>query len=337
MTSTSSFKDSVLDVLCGSIAGASGKVIEYPFDTIKVRLQSQPDHLPARFLGPLDCFQQTIRRDGFAGLYRGVGSPIVGAAAENASLFLSYEWAQKLLRQQFYRHIEETEKLPFSALFVSGAISGIITSFILTPIELIKCQMQVQSLYHSYCSSGGSGNNTTAGLSGNNVSGPRVDSKSIHTLKMPGMFNLISSIYQRDGFSGFWRGQTGTLLREAGGSSAWFGCYEYVSSWFRTHNGNRDYNTTGESMIAGAVSGVAFNLSLFPADTIKSRIQTEALTGDTNKRSAGFLQVGKAIYRNGGIKALYRGCGITVARAAPSSAIIFTTYEKLKEVAKDVF
>lgn len=334
MTSTSSFKDSVLDVLCGSIAGAAGKVIEYPFDTVKVRLQSQPDHLPARFLGPLDCFQQTIRRDGFGGLYRGVGSPIVGAAAENASLFLSYEWAQKLLKSQFYRHLDETERLPFGALLVCGSISGIVTSFILTPIELIKCQMQVQSLYYPHNTGGGSNNNVTAGFVGNNTNRSRVDAKNIHTFKMPGTFSLVSGIYQRDGLSGFWRGQTGTLLREAGGSSAWFGCYEYISNWFRVRN-SRDYNTTGEAMAAGAVAGVAFNLSLFPADTIKSRIQTEMLTETSKKRNTGFLKVGKAIYKSGGIKALYRGCGITVVRAAPSSAIIFTTYEKLKEVAKD--
>lgn len=77
------------DIAYGSIAGIAGKYVEYPFDTVKVRLQSQPDHLPLRYKGPLDCFAQSLRQDGFLGLYRGVTAPLVGAAAENASLFFS--------------------------------------------------------------------------------------------------------------------------------------------------------------------------------------------------------------------------------------------------------
>lgn len=77
------------DVVCGSVAGIVGKYIEYPFDTVKVRLQSQPDHLPLRYTGPLDCFKQSLRQDGFLGIYRGISAPLVGAAVENACLFFS--------------------------------------------------------------------------------------------------------------------------------------------------------------------------------------------------------------------------------------------------------
>lgn len=55
------------------------KVFEHPFDLIKVRLQSQPLDRPARFLGPIDCFKQTLAGEGFLGLYR------VGAFGEDYS------------------------------------------------------------------------------------------------------------------------------------------------------------------------------------------------------------------------------------------------------------
>jgi len=70
-------------------AGIIGKFIEYPFDTIKVRLQSQPDDQPLRYRGPLDCFRQSLKQDGIRGLYRGISPPLVGAAAENSALFFS--------------------------------------------------------------------------------------------------------------------------------------------------------------------------------------------------------------------------------------------------------
>jgi ornithine carrier protein len=38
-----------------------------------------------------------------------------------------------------------------------------------------------------------------------------------------------------------------------------------------------------------------------------------------------------AIWRQYGLKGLYRGCGITVVRSAPSSAFIFIIFDALKE------
>ena len=59
----------------------AGKLIEYPFDTVKVslyvlrlliqvRLQTQSDVKPLQFRGPLDCFRQTFHNEGFLGFYR---------------------------------------------------------------------------------------------------------------------------------------------------------------------------------------------------------------------------------------------------------------------------
>lgn len=82
-------EEALKDVVCGSVAGIIGKYIEYPFDTVKVRLQSQPDTLPLRYNGPLDCFKKSLQRDGFLGIYRGISAPLVGAAVETSSLFFS--------------------------------------------------------------------------------------------------------------------------------------------------------------------------------------------------------------------------------------------------------
>jgi ornithine carrier protein len=82
-------EEAIKDIVCGSVAGVVGKYIEYPFDTVKVRLQSQPDNLPLRYTGPLDCFKKSLQRDGFIGIYRGISAPLVGAAVETSTLFFS--------------------------------------------------------------------------------------------------------------------------------------------------------------------------------------------------------------------------------------------------------
>jgi solute carrier family 25 S-adenosylmethionine transporter 26 len=63
---------------------------------------------------------------------------------------------------------------------------------------------------------------------------------------------------------------------------------------------------------AGAFAGVAVDVSLFPIDTIKTRLQAPG----------GFLQ-------NGGWRGIYRGIGSVSAGSAPSgpSLLIFLTYQ----------
>lgn len=292
--------EALKDIAFGSMAGMIGKVLEYPFDTIKVRLQSQPDEAPLRYRGPLDCFTQSLRQDGIRGIYRGISSPLVGAAAENSSLFFSYNIAQSFTRYQLYPGLAPKENLPMGALIMCGAASGAFASFVLTPIELIKCKMQVQSI-------------------------STVPSQGVR----PGPLRLVGDIYRIYGVRGLWHGQMGTFLRETGGSAAWFGSYEYFSMELRRRRNTKTL-AASEMMLAGAAAGVGYNFILFPADSIKSRMQTEAI-GLASNEVKGFWAVGSGIYQAGGLKALYRGCGITCMRSAPSSAVIFLCYEKLKE------
>lgn len=79
-------------------------------------------------------------------------------------------------------------------------------------------------------------------------------------------------------------------------------------------------------MSSGAFAGVFYNVLLFPADCIKSTIQTEDELRGLAKSGEGrrsFMHVGRDIVRVRGIKGLYQGCGVTALRAAPSSALIF--------------
>ncbi|GKT83219.1 amino-acid transporter arg-13 [Colletotrichum tofieldiae] len=126
--------------LAHQVAGVVGKYIEYPFDTVKVRLQSQPDNQPLRYKGPIDCFRQSIKAEGVLGLYRGISAPLVGAALENSSLF----FFERIGRAAVYSSgwTPQGQELSLSALWFTGAFSGFFTSYVLTPVELVKCKIQ---------------------------------------------------------------------------------------------------------------------------------------------------------------------------------------------------
>ncbi|KAI8980491.1 mitochondrial carrier domain-containing protein [Pilobolus umbonatus] len=305
-----------------------GKVMEYPFDTIKVRLQTQPLDRP-HYAGPWDCFRTLLRQEGLRGIFtyelipsifQGMSSPLVGSMIENAALFVGYRQVQRMIRN-YSTSPEELERqkdmpedelpsLGMSQLVLAGAASGAIASLVLTPVELVKCKLQVQIGTHS----------VTNGV------------------RFTGPFHVVRHILATYGPSGFYRGYIATLLRETGGGAFWFGAYEYCCLQFiKAHRLSTGEDITKKDlsplqlMAGGAIGGMAYNASLFPVDVIKSQMQTDEqlLSGHKVSSQRTFIQTARAIYEGGGYKAFYRGCGITVARSAPTSAIIFLTYELL--------
>ncbi|CAL1709041.1 unnamed protein product [Somion occarium] len=324
------------DIAFGSIAGMISKVFEHPFDLTKVRLQSQVLDETARFSGPIDCLKQTFQKEGIRGLYRGLPAPIVGAMTENAALFLSYNELQNGIRKLIDKPI--SQDLTLGELSIAAAGAGAITSFFLTPIELVKCKMQVQMLMSPAVTVEPS---TVAGV----ATASHHPSPSFS--KLPGPIAVLTSVVRETGFRGLWLGHTGTLIRETGGGAAWFVSKEAVARLLLSRRQNTEFsgdapqNETApkkkpelrgwESAVSGACAGVAYNVALFPADTVKSAMQTEA---ELRPRAAGqaapsFIAIFRAMYKAQGLKGLYAGCGVTVARAVPSSALIFLIYDKL--------
>jgi len=319
-SSSSALVDGVKDIAFGSVAGMVSKVFEHPFDLCKVRLQSQVLDQTARFNGPIDCLTQTWRNEGIRGLYRGLPAPIVGATVENAILFLSYGQIQRAIRFSSGKDASSTDT-SIAQKVAAGAGAGAITSFFLTPIELVKCKMQVQML---------TAEPATAVPAHNRMS------------SLPGPIQVFKNVLRTKGVRGLWLGQTGTLLRETGGCAAWFGTKEAICDFLLTRRrhrlpeGARLELKEWESAIAGACAGVAYNIVLFPADSVKSALQTEEELRPRNGASSGgakrtFWGMGRAMYASQGVRGLYAGMGITVARAIPSSAMIFLIYDGLSK------
>ena len=249
---------------------------------------------------------------------------------ENAGLFVAYSQLQHAIHWITGR--PASQDLTLTQLAIAGAGAGTATSFVLTPVELIKCKMQVQML--AVDASGSSMPSPASGAAAAAL-GPSIKPQSL-----PGPIAVLTSVIRNDGIRGLWLGQTGTLIRETGGGAAWFACKEFVA----THLVQRRAIRTGtplarkdilpwESAVSGACAGAAFNFSLFPADTVKSAMQTEEELRPRGKGGAPptFLGTARALWKAQGIRGFYAGCGITVARAIPSSALIFLIYDGLSK------
>jgi len=67
------------------------------------------------------------------------------------------------------------------------------------------------------------------------------------------------------------------------------------------------------SFVAGAVAGLVVDVTLFPLDTLKTRLQSQY----------GF-------WKSGGFKGIYKGVGPTAVGSAPCAALFFVTYNEIK-------
>ncbi|CBQ68758.1 related to mitochondrial amino acid transporter ARG-13 [Sporisorium reilianum SRZ2] len=351
------------DIAFGSIAGMVSKVFEHPFDLVKVRLQTQSADRPARYAGAFDCFKQTYLQEGIRGLYRGLSMPVLGATLENACLFFTYNQIQSAIRwfngearSSSAAKADAESPLSIPQLAIAAAGAGSVTSVVLTPIELIKCKMQVQMITREQRAPAVVSPTPqpqpqlqqTRSLYTSAVRSAAASSQPAQTLKtLDGPLALLRHTVATDGIRGLWLGQTGTLLRETGGGIAWFLAFESCSrhliarkklQWKRDDVSKKDLSSL-ELVGAGALAGVSYNVVLFPADSVKSTMQTEqemrlARAGESWKRT-GFYDTFKKIYSTRGVRGLYAGCGVTCLRSAPSSAIIFLMYNKLEKLSDE--
>ncbi|CAI4064229.1 hypothetical protein N7582_002624 [Saccharomyces uvarum] len=279
-------EDAIRDIVNGSIAGACGKVIEFPFDTVKVRLQTQSSSV---FPTTWSCIKYTYQHEGIVrGFFQGIASPLVGASLENAMLFVSYNQCHKFLEKH-------TNVSSLGEVLISGGVAGSCASLVLTPVELVKCKLQVANLQS-------------------------ISTNVKHTKVLP----TIKAIVSERGVTGLWQGQSGTFIRESLGGIAWFATYELMKQSLKDRHAlddpKRNENKIWELLVSGGSAGLAFNASIFPADTVKSIMQTEHIS---------LTNAVKNIFTKFGIKGFYRGLGITLFRAVPANAAVFYIFETL--------
>lgn len=130
--------DVAKDLASGTIGGAAQLIVGHPFDTIKVKLQSQPAPLPGqspKFAGAIDAVRQTLTAEGAGGLYKGMGAPLATVAALNAVLFTVRGQMEALLRS------EPGAPLTINQQVICGGGAGVAVSVLACPTELIKCRL----------------------------------------------------------------------------------------------------------------------------------------------------------------------------------------------------
>ncbi|EFA84164.1 mitochondrial substrate carrier family protein [Heterostelium album PN500] len=293
------------DFMAGSVGGMSSMLTGHPFDTIKVMLQDGSGNVP-KFKNGWQALKYTVQMDGIRGVYRGLSVPLVSVSFINSIFFVTNNHCQKLF------HPNNDTLIPYHKVAAAGAIAGGTISFFLTPRDLIKSKLQVQSRNTNLLSTV-----TTKGEP------PRQFYK--------GPIDVIRQIIRKDGFLGLFKGLRPTLARDIPGDMVYFTMYEFMKrklSALSKSSGHPEHFPAWVAIGAGGCAGMSFWASIYPLDVIKTRIQTQPEPAIYK----GIIHCAKEIYRKEGIATFYKGFSATILRAFPTSAVNFFMYETTKKM-----
>ncbi|XP_076971856.1 solute carrier family 25 member 45 isoform X2 [Tamandua tetradactyla] len=186
----------VEEFVAGWISGALGLVLGHPFDTIKVRLQTQ-----TTYRGIVDCAIKIYRHESLLGFFKGMSFPIASIAVVNSVLFGVYSNA--LLALTATSHHERRAQPPsYTHIFAAGCAGGFVQSYFLAPFDLIKVRLQ----------------NQTEPRAGPGGPPPRYR----------GPVHCVTSICREEGPRGLFRGAWALVLRDTPTLGVYFLTYEWL-------------------------------------------------------------------------------------------------------------
>ncbi|KDR83113.1 hypothetical protein GALMADRAFT_238935 [Galerina marginata CBS 339.88] len=112
----------VHSLLAGGIAGTSVDLLFFPIDTVKTRLQASQGFRAA---------------GGFSGVYKGVGSVVIGSAPGAAAFFSTYETMKKTF--------PFSESLAPVKHMISASVAEVAACLIRVPTEVVKTRTQTST------------------------------------------------------------------------------------------------------------------------------------------------------------------------------------------------
>ncbi|KAI1184718.1 mitochondrial carrier [Nemania serpens] len=287
-------------LLAGGIAGTTVDLSLFPLDTLKTRLQSRAGFFPS---------------GGFRGVYRGVGSAVVGSAPGAAFFFCTYEGVKDLLSSSRRRRQDEDAAL--AALGVGGGWAGkkggngtwaeplehmaaaslgeVAACAVRVPTEVIKQRAQ-------------------AGQHGGSSAGA---------------LRAILGQYGILGLAGVWRelyrGWGITVMREVPFTVIQFPLWEALKSWSRRRKQEAGAPATveisaGESAIYGSISGAVAAGITTPLDVLKTRVML------SNEKES-VIAVLRDLFASHGIRPFFAGIGPRVMWISAGGAIFLGSYQ----------
>ncbi|UNI16163.1 S-adenosylmethionine transporter [Purpureocillium takamizusanense] len=268
-------------LLAGGLAGTTVDLSLFPLDTLKTRLQSSAGFFPS---------------GGFSGIYRGIGSALVGSAPGAAFFFCTYEATKGLLLSRSGGG-SSSGLLPDAAThMIAASLGEVAACAVRVPTEVVKQRAQ-------------------AGLHGGSSAAA---------------LRAILGRYPTHGLGAVWRemyrGWGITVFREVPFTVIQFPLWEAMKDWRwrqrrRQGGGHGGADVSGvESALFGSVAGAVAAAMTTPLDVLKTRVML-------SKERVSVADVFRRMVREEGVRPFFAGVVPRVTWISIGGAIFLGSYQ----------
>lgn len=194
---------------------------------------------------------------------------------------------------------------------IAGTLAGLLSSFVVSPVELLKIRMQAQNKKSSQKKKDDDA---------------ACDDDGSSSVVFNNEFDCARWIIKNEGWRAlFFHGLVITIIREIPSFAFYFVAYGMLakSALADVLGGH------AAPLIFGAMAGWAMWIPTYPIDIVKTIEQVQTTEKGKKKAILNWRQVTAKLYRAGGVRAFFDGLEPKLARAAVKHAVTFWVYEVL--------
>lgn len=287
------------DLMAGAVMGGVVHTIVAPIERAKLLLQTQESNIAIRdgphkrFKGMFDCIFRTVREEGILSLWRGNGSSVLRYYPSVALNFSLKDLYRNILRSGFFQ--EGHFVTGASANFISGAAAGCTTLIIIYPLDIAHTRLAA-------------------------------DLGRAEARQFRGIYHFLSTIRQKDGIQGIYRGLPASLHGMVVHRGLYFGGFDTIKERM-AENSKLEMALWKRWLAAQAVTTSAGFLS-YPLDTVRRRMMMQSGLEQPMYQST--LECWRKIYRTEGVASFYRGALSNMFRSTGAAAIL-VLYDEVKK------
>ncbi|XP_028837751.1 kidney mitochondrial carrier protein 1 [Denticeps clupeoides] len=278
--------------LFGGLASVTAECGTFPIDLTKTRLQVQGQvgdskYKEIRYRGMMHAIVRICKEEGLRALYSGIAPAMLRQASYGTIKIGTYQSFKRLL-------VDSPDDETLLTNVLCGVLSGVISSSIANPTDVLKIRMQAQG-----------------------------------RLIQGGMIGNFINIYQQEGTRGLWKGVSLTAQRAAIVVGVELPVYDLTKKHLilSGHMGDNIYTHFLSSFVCGLAGALASN----PIDVVRTRMMNQRVLLDgACEGYKGTLDCLLQTWRSEGFLALYKGFFPNWLRLGPWNIIFFITYEQLK-------
>ncbi|KYQ93754.1 mitochondrial substrate carrier family protein [Tieghemostelium lacteum] len=161
--------------------------------------------------------------------------------------------------------------------------------------------------------------------------------------KYVGCVKALRDMVEKEGFLSLFKGNGANIIKVSPNSGIRFLTYEFCKKYFDDTNHSKDLLIGGatakltlpQTMISGGMAGLTSTFLTYPLDVVRIRLSLQGFNPQNEYgkiRYKGVSHGFSQIFKDEGLRGLYKGLGTSVLSVAPWVSISFASYEGLKQL-----